>query len=72
MRLRDLQPGQRFMLLRTRQKYLFLGRQKSQFGCWFVLAVRREFGDHGITSLHHSSHVKPIVRPDTFDPLDPF
>jgi hypothetical protein len=50
MKLRELKPGQRFVLCRTGEKYTYLGRQLSQHGCWYVNAVRREFGDLGTTS----------------------
>ncbi len=60
--LRELQPGTRFMLLRTGDKYLYLGRQPSRVSGLMIHACQREFGDRGTTSLHHSCHVKPVVR----------
>jgi hypothetical protein len=60
--LRELQPGTRFKLLRTGNKYLYLGRQPSKHSGLMIHACQREWGDQGITSLHHSCHVKPVVR----------
>lgn len=62
MILSELKPGQRFMLCRTGEKYVYLGKQVSQYGGWFVLAAQREFGDRRVISLHSSCHVKPVIR----------
>jgi len=60
--LRDLLPGTRFMLCRNGQKFTYMGHGKSPNGPWFAHVVKREFGGYGLTTLHHSCHVKPVVR----------
>ena len=61
LHLRELRKGTRFMLMRTGDKFVYLGVGVSQYGS-FQHLVQREFGDHKTTSLHHSCHVKPIIR----------
>ena len=60
--LRELQPNTRFLLLRTRQKYTYLGKKPSIYSGLLVHAVIKEHGDGKQTTLHHSCHVKPIIR----------
>ena len=58
--LRDLPIGTRFMLMRTGQKFTLTSRT------WLMGKVQYfvVLGDCGRTStLHHSCHVKPLVRP---------
>lgn len=62
LHLRELQPNTRFVLLRTRDKFLYLGRKPSVYSGLMVHAVIKERGDGKQTSLHHSCHVKPIVK----------
>ena len=60
LHLRELRKGQRFMLLRTRDKYTYLGDGVSPYsGTYQHLCQREPSGK--ITSLHHSCHVKPII-----------
>lgn len=60
MPLRRVQPGQRFVLLRTMERYTLLERQiGTPSGTRYV--VQRHGSDKQST-LHHSCHVKPIVR----------
>lgn len=59
-RVRNLSRGQRFMLLRTRETYVYLGASPitpsgHRHECWNESLGQR-------TTLHHSCHVKPIVR----------
>jgi len=55
LRMRNLQPGDRFILKRTREVYTFVGR-----GPWTPSGTRhvvlRE-GERRESSLHHSCHV---------------
>lgn len=60
--LRQLKPGTRFKLLRSGEKYLYLGYMPSPISGLMIHACQREWGDRGTTSLHHSCHVKPVVR----------
>lgn len=60
--LRELQPGTRFKLLRNGEKYLYIGYMQSPVSGLMCHYCQREFGDRGTTSLHHSCHVKPVVR----------
>lgn len=62
LHLRELPAGTRFMLCRTGQKFTYIGHGKSPNGCWFAHVVRREWGDCRLTTLHHSCHVKPVIR----------
>ena len=56
--VRQLQPGQRFMLMRTKDKYTFIGREnKTPCGTRYV--VQRD-GDSKETTLNHQCVVKPI------------
>ena len=55
MRVRNLQPGQRFILKRTREVYTFVRREPfTSSGTRHV--VLRE-GQQRESSLHHSCHV---------------
>lgn len=60
--LRDLSPGQRFKLIRNGKKFRYLGKQTSKYSGLMIHACEREFGDYAVTSLHHSCHVKPIIK----------
>ena len=60
--LRELPEGTRFMLIRTGNKYRYLGKRPSPYSGLIVHLCEREWGDYGKTSLHHSCHVKPVVR----------
>lgn len=60
--LRDLKPGARFVLLRTMDKYTYLGLGPAPHAGLTRRLVRREFGDCDVSTLHHSCHVKPLVR----------
>jgi hypothetical protein len=65
--LRELVPGERFVLLRTWQKFVYLGLGPSPYGGFTRHLVRREYGNEGITTMHHSCHVKPLIRVVTGD-----
>lgn len=62
LHLRELPKGTRFMLLRTRDKYTYLGIGPSPYSGILNHLCKREFGNGKVTTLHHSCHVKPIVR----------
>ena len=57
--LRDLVPNQRFMLIRTREMYRYIGVNfvKNRHTHY----VRRSKTGE-VVVLHHSCHVKPVVR----------
>lgn len=57
--LRLLPDGTRFMLCRTREKYELLQRLTEKGKVRYI--VRRD-GSECDSSLHHSCHVKPLVR----------
>lgn len=60
MPLRRVRPGQRFVLLRTGERYTLLTKEiDTPSGTRYV--VQRE-GSERKSTLHHSCHVKPIVR----------
>ena len=59
LHLRELRKGQRFMLIRTRDKYTYLGVGVSQVSGSYQHLCQRESGK--VTSLHHSCHVKPVI-----------
>jgi len=57
--IRDLQPGERFYLLRTMERYTYVGvRVSERTGTHQHLVMR----DGKYSALHHSCHVKRIVR----------
>ena len=58
--LRMLPVGTRFYLLRTMEKFTLVAAGPSAFG-GYRYTVRRE-GTTRTTDLHHSCHVKPVVR----------
>ena len=60
MTLRLLPVGARFYLLRTMEKFTLIWRGPSALG-GFKYVVRLE-GQERHWTLHHSCHVKPIVR----------
>ena len=55
-RARNLQPGQRFILRRTGERYEFLGRKNDTPGS--TQYVVRRFGFASPGTLHHSCHVE--------------
>lgn len=57
--LRELPDGTRFMLCRTRQKFCLIGRVLVKGH--HRLVVRADGADRDGT-LHHSCHVKPVLR----------
>lgn len=60
MHLRQLKAGARFYLLRTMEKYTLLRREiDTPSGTRYV--VQRE-GSSREGRLHHSCHVKPVIR----------
>lgn len=60
MPLRQVRPGQRFVLLRTRERYTLVAKEiGTPSGTRYV--VQRDGSDRKST-LHHSCHVKLIVR----------
>jgi hypothetical protein len=58
--VRWLPVGTRFYLLRTMEKFTLIWRGPSALGGYKYI-VRRD-GATSHTSLHHSCHVKPIIR----------
>ena len=58
--LRMLPVGTRFYLLRSMEKFKLVAAGPSQFG-GYKYTVQRE-GTTRTSELHHSCHVKPIVR----------
>lgn len=58
MLLGDLQPGDRFMLIRTREKYRHAGRLTSNR----KLVVVRPENSSNVSSLHIGCEVKRVVR----------
>ncbi len=58
--LRMLPVGTRFYLTRTMQKYVLIAAGPSMMG-GYKYTVRRE-GTTRTTDLHHSCHVKPIIK----------
>ncbi|KVP16906.1 hypothetical protein [Burkholderia ubonensis] len=57
--LRQLPDGTRFMLCRTRATYLLKRREVTKGRTRLI--VHRD-GSDAESSLHHSCHVKPVVR----------
>ena len=62
LHLRELPKGQRFVLIRTGDKFVYLGVGVSPYSGSYQHLCQREYGDRKVTSLHHSCHVKPIIR----------
>ena len=60
--LRELPKGQRFVLMRTGDKFVYLGVGVSPYSGSYQYLCQREYGDREVTSLHHACHVKPIIR----------
>lgn len=60
MTVRWLPVGTRFYLKRTMEKYTLVWRGPSALGGYKYIVKREGAKSH--TSLHHSCHVKPIVR----------
>lgn len=60
LRLRQINPGQRFVLIRTGERYEFIRRSTEKWGGTRYV-VKRE-GEAKETTLHHSCHIKPIIR----------
>lgn len=58
-RIRDLEPGDRFYLLRTMQRYTYIGVDKSKGKTRHLVQSEEEIK---VSDLHHSCHVKRIVR----------
>lgn len=58
LRLRNLQPGARFILLRTGDRYEFLGHKRDTPGGTQYVVRRMGFAKAG--TLHHSCHVQRI------------
>jgi hypothetical protein len=61
--LRMLPVGTRFYLLRSMEKFKLVAAGPSQFG-GYKYTVQREGMKH-TSELHHSCHVKPIVRAES-------
>lgn len=60
MKLRHIPDGTRFVLCRTGERFTLLRRDiQSPSGTCYV--VQRD-GEARETTLHHSCHVKPILR----------
>ena len=62
LRLRNLQPGQRFILLRTGDRYEFIGHKRDTPGG--TQYVVRRLGFAKPTTLHHSCYVQRIDGDD--------
>lgn len=60
-RIRDLRPGDRFYLLRTMQRFIYIGKLPTRHGKMGHFVCLE--GETETTTLHHSCHVKRIVRP---------
>ena len=58
--VRHMRPGDRFYLLRTMEKFIYVGRRATEFGGMGHFVSRES--DGRTTTLHHSCHVKRIVR----------
>ena len=58
LHLRNLQPGQRFILLRTGDRYEFIGHKRDTPGGTQYVVRRSGFAKP--TTLHHSCHVEII------------
>ena len=58
LRLRNLQPGALFILLRTGDRYEFLGHKRDTPGGTQYVVRRSGFAKP--TTLHHSCHVQRI------------
>lgn len=56
LRLRNLQPGARFILLRTGERYEFLGHKRDTPGGTRYVVLRAGFARP--STLHHSCHVE--------------
>ena len=50
------------MLMRTGDKFAYLGVGVSPYSGSYQHLCQREFGNRQVTTLHHSCHVKPIIR----------
>ncbi len=61
--VRNLPVGTRFYLKRTMEKYTLISRGPSAFGGWKYIVKRDGAKSH--SSLHHSCHVKPIIKVET-------
>lgn len=57
--LRDLKPHTRFMLKRNGERYFLVGPTLWK-NKWVYQCIRE--ADGKATTLHHSCHVKPIIR----------
>ncbi len=58
MRLRDLQPGDRFILVRTGKKYPLIRREHaSPAGTRYIVA---KYGEDREPTLNHACHVQAI------------
>lgn len=60
-RVRNLQPGQRFILKRTGDRYEFLGHKCDTPGGTQYVVLRS--GHAAPTTLHHSCHVEILETP---------
>jgi hypothetical protein len=58
--IRDLRPGDRFYLLHTMQRHTYIGVRAGEWAGHRHI-VRRD-GEDVDRDLHHSCHVKRIVR----------
>jgi len=57
--LRQLPDGTRFMLCRTRQTFRLVRRDHIKGRTRLIVLAD---GEHREGSLHHSCHVKPVIR----------
>ena len=62
LRLRNLQPGQRFILLRTGDRYEFIGHKRDTPGGTRYIVRRAGFS--ALTTLHPACHVELMERPN--------
>ena len=60
MTLRLLPVGMRFYLLRTMERYKLVSAGPSALG-GYAYRVRRH-GQDKLSTLHHSCHIKPVVK----------
>lgn len=56
LRIRNMQPGQRFILKRSGERYEFLGRKSDTPGGTQYIVLRSGFARP--STLHHSCHVE--------------
>ena len=61
--LRQLKEGSRFVLLRTGEKFRYLGLKPSRYTGQLLHMCQSE-ADKRETALHNACHVKPIIRFD--------